>query len=259
MRVKQALLGQDRNGFRSFLDFYSLEDYNDKNAPAVFYGLSHNQDIKRFINHRGFKIYLPTGLGEVRGYVQNILNSVKDLNVIVYDEVWEYLIKSNGIKNYRKVRFMWQDHRKCKLTPLGDKIYIHFSMPNDEEERRHFNKDWFVDVFGDDLIFPQKWIPYNDLIENYFNKSFVHIVTSPLPVRAETTGQAMGLMGRKTFSTWPNLNPSYELYPPADMDTLVKLINIERQKIGTIQSELANQVNDFFDFSDDWLYVDYWK
>ena len=69
----------------------------------------------------------------------------------------------------------------------------------------------------------------------------------------------MGLMGRKTFSTWPNLNPSYELYPPADMDTLVKLINIERQKIGTIQSELANQVNDFFDFSDDWLYVDYWK
>ena len=69
----------------------------------------------------------------------------------------------------------------------------------------------------------------------------------------------MGLMGRKTFSTWPNLNPSYELYPPTDMDTLVKLVNKERQKIGTIQSELANQVSDFFDFSDDWLYVDYWK
>lgn len=252
-------MGQDRYGFRNFLDFYSLENYNDINAPAVFYGLSHNQDIKRFINHRGFKIYLPTGLEEVRGYVQNILNSVKDLNVLVYDEVWEYLIKSNGVKNYRKVRFAWRDHRKCKPTPLGDKIYIHFSIPSEEEAQKHFYKDWFVDVFGDDLIYPQEWIPYDDLIKNYFNKSFVHIVTSSLPIRAETTGQAMGLMGRKTFSTWPNLNPSYELYPPTDMDTLVKLVNKERQKIGTIQSELANQVSDFFDFSDDWLYVDYWK
>ena len=51
MRVKQVFMGQDRDGFRSFLDFYSLEDYNDINAPAVFYGLNHNQDIKRFINH----------------------------------------------------------------------------------------------------------------------------------------------------------------------------------------------------------------
>ena len=259
MRVKQSHMGQDRDGFRSFLDFYSLEDYNDINAPAVFYGLDHNQDIKRFINHRGFKIYIPTGLGEVRGYIQNILNSVKGLNVLVYDEMWEYLIKSNGIKNYRKVRFAWQDHRKCKSTPLGDKIYIHFSMPNEEVEKKHFQKNLFVELFGDDLIYPQEWIQYNDLIENYFNRSFIHIITSPLPVRAETTGQAMGLMGRKTLCSWPNLNPSYELFSVWDSDRLIKRVNMERQKIGTTQSELVNQVSNFFDFSDDWLYEDYWK
>ena len=66
-------------------------------------------------------------------------------------------------------------------------------------------------------------------------------------------------MGRKTLCTWPNLNPSYELFSVWDSDRLIKRVNMERQKIGTTQLELANQVNDFFDFSDDWLYVDYWK
>ena len=67
----------------------------------------------------------------------------------------------------------------------------------------------------------------------------------------------MGLMGRKTFSIWPNLNPSCEVMD--NTDELLRKIKLEKKKIGTTQLELANQVNDFFDFSDDWLYVDYWK
>jgi hypothetical protein len=44
-----------------------------------------------------------------------------------------------------------------------------------------------------------------------------------------------------------------------ELDILIKRVEMEKQKIGKPQLELANQVNDFFDFSDDWLYVDYWK
>jgi hypothetical protein len=44
-----------------------------------------------------------------------------------------------------------------------------------------------------------------------------------------------------------------------DSDELFKRIDIERKKIGTVQTELAQKCYDFFDFSDDWLYVDYWK
>jgi len=267
MRIEQVNMGFYSGGFGSFKDFYSLEDYNDKNAPAVFYGLTSNVEVKKWINHRGFKIYIPVSIKETQGNfdisgqggaLQKIYND--NLNVLVYDEVWEYLIKSNGIENYKKVKFAWQDHRKCKPTPLGDKIYIHFSIWwRSESERQFFEKDKYIELFGDDLIFPSEWIPYNDLIENYFNRSFIHIITSPLPIRAETTGQAMGLMGRKTLCNWPNLNPSYELFSVWDLDKLIKRVNMERQKIGTIQLELANQVNDYFDFSDDWLYVDYWK
>jgi len=267
MRIEQVNMGSYSGGFGSFKDFYSLEDYNDKNAPAVFYGLTSNVEVKKWINHRGFKIYIPVSIKETQGNFDisgqgGALQKINhdNLNILVYDEVWEYLVKSNGIENYKKVKFAWQDHRKCKPTPLGDKIYIHFSIWwRSESERQFFEKDKYIELFGDDLIFPSEWIPYNDLIENYFNRSFIHIITSPLPIRAETTGQAMGLMGRKTLCNWPNLNPSYELFSVWDLDKLIKRVNMERQKIGTIQLELANQVNDYFDFSDDWLYVDYWK
>ena len=41
--------------------------------------------------------------------------------------------------------------------------------------------------------------------------------------------------------------------------TALKNIKLEKKKIGTTQSELAQKCMDFFDFSDDWLYEDYWK
>ena len=146
----------------------------------------------------------------------------------------------------------------CKPTPLGDKIYIHFGhFPEINEVTSFFQKERFINIFGDDLIYPDTFISYEDLVENYFNKSFLHIVTALHPTQSETTTQAMGLMGRKTLSTWPNLNPSCEVM--GNTDELLRKIKLEKKKIGTIQSELAKQVNDFFDFSDDWLYEDYWK
>ena len=253
--------------YSSFKDFYSLEDYTEVNKPVVFYGLNNNRDIKKWIKHKGFKVYLPAAIKETGGFpIRNKTDSgsvftkigIKDLNVIVQDEVWEYLVKANGVKNCKKVRFTWRDHRMCKPTPLGDKIYIHFGhYPDVENATNSFQKKKYVELLGDDLIYPDTFISYEDLVENYFNKSFLHIITATYPIYSETTTQAMGLMGRKTFSIWPNLNPSCEVM--GNTDELLRKIKLEKKKIGTTQLELANQVNDFFDFSDDWLYVDYWK
>mgnify|MGYP004321841271 FL=1 len=251
--------------YSSFKDFYSLDDYTDINKPVVFYGLNNNRDIKKWIKHKGFKVYLPAAIQELGGF-RGVGNSgfvftkidIKDLNIIVQDELWEYLVKANGIKNCKKVRFAWRDHRMCKPTPLGDKIYIHFGhYPDIEKATNSFQKKKYVELLGDDLIYPDTFIPYEDLVENYFNKSFLHIVTAEYPTQSETTTQAMGLMGRKTLSLWPNLNPSCEVM--GNTEELLRKIKLEKKKIGTIQLELANQVSNFFDFSDDWLYEDYWK
>ena len=267
MRIKQCHMG-DHGRYGSFKDFYSLKDYYDETKPVVFYGLSNNRDIKRWIKHTGFKVYLPASMEEMSGHngldhYGAGLTKIKhdNLNVIVYDEAWEYLVKSSGIKNCKKIRFAWRDHRKCKVTPLGDKIYIHFGHYPDNSElaNRFFQKDKYVELFGDDLIYPNTFIPYDDLIENYFNRSFIHIVTSLYSTKSETTAQALGLMGRKTLGVWPNLNPSYELLDVVNTDKLIKRVEMEKRKIGTVQSELAEEVCNFFDFSDDWLYTEYWE
>ena len=97
------------------------------------------------------------------------------------------------------------------------------------------------------------------MVENYFSRSYVQIMVSPIPIRGESTAQCLGLMGRKCLSPWPCLTPNYEIYRRWDLKDLFIKVRKERKKIGTIQSELAQQVYDFFDFSDDWLYEDYWK
>ena len=97
------------------------------------------------------------------------------------------------------------------------------------------------------------------VVKDYYSKCFVHIITAAIPRRAEGTAQSFGLMGIKTLSKWPCLVPSYDIMPWWDSDELFKRIDIERKKIGTVQTELAQKCYDFFDFSDDWLYVDYWK
>ena len=66
-------------------------------------------------------------------------------------------------------------------------------------------------------------------------------------------------MGIKTLSKWPCLVPSYDIMSCWDEDELFKRIDIERKKIGTIQTELAQKCYDFFDFSDDWLHTEYWE
>ena len=58
----------DHGRYGSFKDFYSLKDYYDETKPVVFYGLSNNRDIKRWIKHTGFKVYLPASMEEMSGH-----------------------------------------------------------------------------------------------------------------------------------------------------------------------------------------------
>ena len=69
-------------------------------------------------NHKGFKVLI-CGYPE---YTKAVINRLDDesLNLLVYDEFEEYLAKSFKVKNYRLVRFAWQDIGVCKPVPLGD-------------------------------------------------------------------------------------------------------------------------------------------
>ena len=255
-KIKQIYISQSLHQFWPFKDFYSLEDYNNIEEPALFFGLYNEDDIKVYQKHKGFKVLI-CGYPE---YTKAIINRLdgESLNLLVYDEFEEYLAKSFRVKNYRLVRFAWQDISVCKPVPLGDKIYIHFGGHYKVDDL-NFQKEKWVAEFGDNLIYPTEWTSYYDLVKDYYSKCFVNIITAAIPRRAEATAQSFGLMGINTLSKWPCLVPSYDIMPWWDSDELFKRIDIERKKIGTVQTELAQKCYDFFDFSDDWLYVDYWK
>ena len=262
-RINQLCLSKHVHQLYSIRNFYNIGEYNSDKEPTLFVGLYDDYDIHRWNNHKGFKVLLPCYPEYIGGVFNNGKINMDDLNLIVYDETWEWLAISNRIKNYKMVRLAWQDISVCKPVPLGDKIYIHFGG-HTEWEHKHFNRDFWLDKFGDEIIYLKKWVDYYDVVEDYYKKSYVQIMVSPLPLRGESTAQGMGLMGRKSFSPWPCLTPNYDLYRYwISEDKLLQELNnkldIERKKIGTIQTELSQKCYDYFDFSDGWMYEDYWK
>ena len=259
-RIKQIYISQSLHQFWSFKDFYSLVDYNNIEESAVFLGLYNENDIKIYEEHKGFKVLI-CGYPEYPAGTVSRLND-ESMNLLVYDEYWEYMARASGVKNYKLVRFAWQDISVCKPVPLGDKIYIHFGGPNYKPDEIDFQKENWIKEFGDNLIYPTDWTSYYDLVKDYYSKCFVHIITSTVgnaPARAEATAQSFGLMGIKTLCQWPCLLPSYDIFPHWDLDELFRKVNKERKKIGTLQTELAQKCYNFFDFSDDWLYEGNWK
>jgi len=263
-KINQMYLSKHVHQLYSIRNFYNIGEYNSDKEPTLFVGLYNDDDIDKWNNHKGFKVLLPC----YPEYLANgVLNNGKidldTLNLIVYDETWEWLAISNGIKKYKKVKLAWADISVCKPVPLGDKIYIHFGG-HDPLQHKHFNRDKWIEVFGDELIYLKEWTDYYDVVENYYKKSYVQIMVSSWPLRGESTAQGMGLMGRKSLSPWPCLTPNYEMYRPYHDDEnliqeLFDKLKIERKKIGTIQTELSQKCYDYFDFSDDWMYEDYWK
>ncbi len=264
-KINQMYLSKYVHQLYSMRNFYNLDEYSSNTEPTLFVGLYDDDDIDKWNNHKGFKVLLPCYpeyLGN--GVFTNGKIDMSDLNLIVYDETWEWLAISNGITNYKKVKLAWADVNVCKPVPLGDKIYIHFGGHMDWEHK-HFSKEFWLDNFGDEIIYLKEWTDYYDVVENYYSKSYVQIMTSAIPLRGEATAQGLGLMGRKTFSPWPCLTPNYETYKffaPTEeymLTELNKKLNIEREKIGTIQTELSQKCYDYFNFSDDWMYEEYWK
>ena len=207
-KINQMYLSKYVHQLYSMRNFYNLDEYSSNTEPTLFVGLYDDDDIDKWNNHKGFKVLLPCYpeyLGN--GVFTNGKIDMSDLNLIVYDETWEWLAISNGITNYKKVKLAWADVNVCKPVPLGDKIYIHFGGHMDWEHK-HFSKE---------------------------------------------------------FSPWPCLTPNYETYKffaPTEeymLTELNKKLNIEREKIGTIQTELSQKCYDYFNFSDDWMYEEYWK
>ena len=67
----------------------------------------------------------------------------------------------------------------------------------------------------------------------------------------------LGYMGRKTIAQEQGLSPNVLNY--TDLDSIIKLIEHEKSKIGTIQSTLSEEVHNIMTHTDEWLTLNFWK
>jgi len=67
----------------------------------------------------------------------------------------------------------------------------------------------------------------------------------------------MGVMGRRTI--YNGDIPGSISWNKNNIDEIIKNIDIESQKIGTINYEVSNNIKNFIDVKNDWLDTKFWK
>ena len=270
MRIEQAYVSPSLSHFRyEFLECWDLREYDNPEEPAVFYGLYYDWDrdkkwmkessidIETYNNHKGFKILL-CGAVEYSGDQFNRIDK-ESLNLVAVDDLEVKL--ANKLKLlYKHLKIPYFDFDRYLPTKLGDKIYSHIPLrENDGEWGKNFENmfqyEKLMKLFGEDTFcFPKEWTAPHEMLP-YFNQSFVNIKQHK--VRGTVTSWKLGVMGRNTITINTEGAPNFLVYKSDD--DLLRLVDEESKKIGTVQNGVSEKVKSYFHQSDDWLHKDYWK
>lgn len=218
-----------------FKNRWDLKEYEDNEAPAVFFGLYTDHDVNLCLNHKGFKVLLFAG--------QDITNypRLKHLNCIS-DQYIELHGKIIPVKSYDIF----------KPVPLGEKIYVYsstnskgfhdkFRMETVAELQKHFGYDKVLIGYHGNTI--------ETMRDQYYSNSFINLQLNK--DAGFTSALEMAHMGRKSIS---NYNASFCL-PYNSVNEIIEHIEKEQQYIGqTRELDLSFLFN-----SNEWLTKEYWN
>lgn len=246
MKIEQVCVANCLKFFKKgFIDRWKLSDYHDKDAPCIFIGAEQPQDIN---NHRGLKIiYIASE------YDTSFLRYITPGdNIIIHDT--PFRDNCIGFRIKRNVEIELKDYSIYKPNVLGDKVYTYLGTPDRGVE---FGIDRVVNICkqaGYELIIGisdsvNNYQSSDSLKEKFYDKCFVNINLSR--GTGMTTVRELGLMGRRTITNSEYGFPSQIGY--FNDDDIVRLINEEAKKIGTIQTSI-----DCHTVKDEWLNVDFW-
>ena len=115
---KQCCIGGYVGFFgEDFMKRWNLKPYTDINAPVVFFGVNHQNELIN--NHKGPKILITTGAHDLPDW--NVVKNRNNLFVIRPDEIGH--CPTNVI--WKKEMIELKDFSIFKPNKLGDKIYFY--------------------------------------------------------------------------------------------------------------------------------------
>lgn len=241
---------------KDFRERWNLEQYNNVNEPAIFFGICNNDKI---INeHKGFKLIILAS--SVDG--SKLFNHINPENVVIKKELISHGPHLIDIPNKFKVKqadFQIKDYSMFRPNTLGDKVYAYIGSDGRNKE---FNYDKLKElskkceyefIYGS-YTTTNHMIPFNILKENYYDKCFVNLNLSKANT-GMTSVFELAYMGRYTISNVPRARgPLPSVINFDDDDDIINKINNEAKKIGTIQPSIENCT-----VNDEWLYIDFWR
>jgi len=274
MRIQQAYISKSLGPMfkNEFLSRWDLREYDNPEEPAFFWGLQKDKEWEKdrsrkgrrksvdadlYTKHKGFKILHFVG-GEFNNGLLHLID--KKNAIILCTDIGEVWLCKKLKLNHKHLKIPYFDLDFHNSSKLGDKIYSH--IPSGHEVGKinpELEYSKLIQLLSKkNFCIPNSWCSIQQLVE-FFNLSYCNIKSHWL--RGNVTSWRLGLMGRKTITKnehrWAESGPQY-LYYNTD-DELVNLVEIESEKIGTFQDELAHQVRNCYHESDDWLYESYWK
>lgn len=224
---------------------WRLNEYNSIYEPCVFFGIYNEADIQSVLNHRGFKLICFTN-----AWCNNFIERFVGVdNLVVKTNTW--VKKLDGIKYKDNVIFEIKDYSMFRPNPLGDKIYCYVgngkNVPKDGYERakrleKKIKYKILYGILGNSI---------KTIKENYYDKCFVNLNLSTDGGGGLTTVRELGLMGRLSIMNTEVKYP--QIIPYEDDDDIVRIINEESKKIGSIQKGY-----DVHNTGEEWLNVDFW-
>ncbi len=247
MKIKQARFSSWIWHFRdNFLKRWGLDHYHDTKAPCYFAGVYTVEDVQAINNHKGLKVVWFTG-ADVKNHVY-----LRDENIVVK---WTKSLsrKDHGFRT-KQVYIELKDYGIFKPNVLGDRVYCYVRKPTKYD---FFNKhiaDQVQEVIPFKIIFGE-WgvvdpVTIYRVKRKYYDKCFVNLRLNPYA--GGTTAIELAHMGRKTISKRSEgFYLNYET-----IEDIARHIMSESNKIGTIQPD---QTEGFYNASDEWLDVDFWK
>jgi len=195
------------------------------------------------------------------------LSTIKQVNIFAKSLPLQRKLKQYDL-SFKEAYIPFKDYSAYKSVQLGKKIYCHLGLPTHKPALNRLGWDSMVKPlirrYGKDLLYVPKdgrVRTQNEMIKIY-NQSCVYI--KPTPLGGSTTMWDMGYMGRKTIShgmvDLPHIiNGPAGILHGKNLGQLYRLIDIEREKVGQTQDDIAKSVKSAHEQTDVWLTFNYWK
>jgi len=249
IKVNQIRFSESVKKFKEpMIDKYGLKPYKYDDLPVIFFGLYRIEDYLELVSHKSKSIIIWRGSDSlnIKKYEKYIPKIKKSKNIAISQFISDDLSKYEI--SHKKIPITSTKNIK-NLKPRGENIYFYGDLEN-----KMYGGDIIkriIDKIPYNVIFTKSNTYKKEELEKIYESCFIGLRLTKHDGLPNTVCE-MGLMGRKCLynGNTPNAIPY-----TSDKD-IITLINKEYKNRNLDNSEIVDNMYDFLNIDDSWLYID---